>query len=148
VDAHEYGRFIESAIGGMVNVFGKLSPATNLAEINTLIDRSKRLSFLTKVMDSRATCLRCLGEALDLLAWRANKQGLHETGETVARQAVDIMEAAFESRKQGERAEAAQLDDAYKSHSRAYDTLGQCLLGLGKRDVSIHINAILVFADL
>jgi hypothetical protein len=113
----------------------------NESEIIAVIERGKRICWLSRTSDDRWSCLRSLGNAVISLAHTLQyKHGIPQTAAVVGRQGIDIATAALDAYLQGENLGSTEVEETYKNRRRAYDTLCVSLLAVGDREVSFEFR--------
>jgi hypothetical protein len=136
VDIPEYTFFISCAIGAITHYLAKLPPSTAQSEITAVLDLGKRLSWLSRDTDYRASCLRSLGEASASLSHACFRKGLYEAGAKVARQSVEITNSAIAAHRESGKPLSSDWRACLASRWKTYDNLTQCLSRSGDREVS------------
>lgn len=138
VDSHEYSSFINSAIAAIDYALIKLPPSTDISELIAIIERGKRLCWLSRNPDDRWECLRSLGDTARVLAHALHyKHAVYQAAIAVGRQSVDIISAALGSYYQGKQDDLKHYDNTVNNRWQTYDVLAISLLTTGDREVSV-----------
>lgn len=137
VDTSEYTFFISCAIGAITHYLAKLPPAADRSEITAVLDLGKRLSWLSRTTDARASCLRSLGEGSATLAYACQTKELYEAGAAIARQSVEITNTAIAAHVEGGKSNPSDWRVCLANRWKTYDTMTQCLSRSGDREVSL-----------
>jgi hypothetical protein len=138
VEMSLYTSFINSAIAAIDHALVRLPSSMNESEIIAVIERGKRICWLSRTSDDRWSCLRSLGNAVISLAHTLQyKYNSPQTATKVGRQGIDIATAALDAYLQGEKLGSTEVEETYKNRRRAYDTLCVSLLANSDREVSV-----------
>ena len=141
VETSIYTSFINSAIAAIDHALVRLPSSTTESEIVAIIERGKRICWLSRNPDDRWSCLVALGNAAISLAHAFQyKYSLPQTAAIVGKQSIDITAAALESYLQGEKSNPTEYQEMYRSRRRAFDTLCVSLLAIGDREVSLKFG--------
>jgi hypothetical protein len=140
----EYTSFINSAIAAMNHALVRLPSSTSESDIVAIIERGKRICWLSRCPDDRWSCLRSLGNAAISLTHTLHyKYTLPQTATIIGRQGIEIATAALDAhRQQGENLGSTEVEETHKNRRRAFDTLCVSLLAIGDREVSVDFGGI------